>query len=279
MKLVKNLAEMRRLGHSWPAGKTIGFVPTMGALHAGHLSLAAESNRRCDLTIVSIFVNPAQFGPSEDLSKYPRDLDRDLKLLSKHKVDYVFFPTEAMMYPKGYKTWIEVDKLSGVLCGASRPGHFKGVATVVAKLVNTVNPDLMFMGEKDYQQCVVLETMLRDLNFRTRIVRCPIVREPDGLALSSRNRYLSKTERKTALCLFRALNLARDLYSQGETNPAALRNKMSSLIEQAGGKINYIAFVNQGSLAPVKKLTSSTRVLLAVYVGKTRLIDNLSLSV
>jgi len=274
MKLITDLAGMRNLSRLWETGTKVGFVPTMGYLHTGHLSLVAKSNQDCDITIVSIFVNPAQFGVNEDLSSYPRDLDRDLAMLSHYRVDYVFFPTEAMMYPEGFKTWIEVDKLSSILCGASRPGHFKGVATVLAKLVNIVNPDLMFMGEKDYQQCIVLETMLRDLNFHTRIVRCPIVREKDGLAMSSRNKYLSKTERKNALCLSQALKLAMELYRKGETKPDAVKSQMAELINKADGKIDYIAFVNQDTLQSVKKITPDTRVLLAVLVGKTRLIDN-----
>jgi pantoate--beta-alanine ligase len=277
MQLITDLTLMQNLGQSWKGGQTVGFVPTMGALHAGHLSLVARSKAQCNVTVVSIFVNPAQFGPQEDLSNYPRDLDHDLALLEQHKVDYVFFPTDAMMYPTGYKTWIEVEQISSVLCGASRPGHFKGVATIVAKLVHLVNPDFMFMGEKDFQQIIVLETMLKDLNFHTRIVRCPIVRESDGLALSSRNKYLSKNERKKALCLSQALKLAQNLYQQGETKSSALKEKMTALIEQTGGQIDYISFVNQATLMPVKKAGKNTRIILAVYIGRTRLIDNSAL--
>lgn len=265
---------MLNLGQLWDTGKTIGFIPTMGFLHEGHLSLVAKSNQQCDITIVSIYVNPAQFGANEDLNNYPKDLDRDLTLLENYKVDYVFVPSDATMYPEGYKSWITVYGLSEVLCGMSRPVHFKGVATIVAKLVNIVNPDYMYMGEKDFQQMIILETMLKDLNLHTRIVRCPIIREKDGLAMSSRNKYLSKTERVDALCLSQSLKLANDLYKQGETNPANVKAQIIELIEKANGKKDYVAFVDKDTLAPVKKLDDRTRVIMAVFIGKTRLIDN-----
>jgi pantoate--beta-alanine ligase len=279
MKLITNINDMRNLSQLWDIGKKVGFVPTMGYLHEGHLSLVAKSNAQCDITVVSIFVNPAQFGPKEDLNSYPRDLERDLAMLERYKIDYVFLPTTEMMYPEGYKSWIEVDKISDILCGASRPGHFKGVATIVAKLVNLVNPDFMYMGEKDYQQIVVLETLLRDLNFHTKIVRCPLMREKDGLAMSSRNKYLDKHERKAALCLSKALKMAKELYQKGETDPNLLTIAMTNLILKAGGKIDYIAFVHKDNLVPVTKAGSDTRVLLAVYIGKTRLIDNSAIAI
>ena len=274
MQIINDLRDMQNLSLSWERDKSVGFVPTMGYLHAGHLSLVAKSNLQCDLTVVSIFVNPAQFGPQEDLNTYPRDFEHDLNLLQQYKVDYVFFPSAEMMYPAGYLTWVEVDKLSSVLCGASRPGHFRGVATVIAKLVNLVKPNYMFMGEKDYQQCIVLETMLRDLNFPTEIVRCPIIREPDGLAMSSRNKYLNSDERQKALCLSQALKLAQTLIKEGEKETSVLQKKMSALITQAEGRIDYIAFVDRDTLQPVNAVTDKTRILLAVYIGKTRLIDN-----
>jgi len=277
VKVINDINAMLNLNQLWETGKTIGFVPTMGYLHEGHLSLIEKSKQQCDITIVSIFVNPAQFGVNEDLSNYPQDLDRDIELLNDYKVDYVFVPSDAMMYPNGYKSWITVYGLSEVLCGISRPMHFKGVATIVAKLVNLVNPDLMFMGEKDYQQTIVLETMLKDLNFHTRIVRCPIIREKDGLAMSSRNKYLNKTERKNALCLSQSLKLANELYQQGETNPVVVKAQMIAMIEKANGKKDYVAFVDKDSLAPVKKLDANTRVIIAVLIGKTRLIDNCKL--
>ncbi|MDD3524934.1 MAG: pantoate--beta-alanine ligase, partial [Candidatus Cloacimonetes bacterium] len=203
MKLINTLAEMQALKH--PEGFKIGFVPTMGYLHEGHLSLVDASKKDCDLTIVSIFVNPAQFGENEDLDSYPRDMERDLSLLKARGVDYVFFPDAQMMYPNGYRTWVEVEGLSDILCGASRKGHFRGVCTVVLKLVNIVKPHFMYMGDKDYQQQSILRIMLKDLNLDTTIVGCPIVREQDGLAKSSRNVYLDPNNRQIALCLYRAL--------------------------------------------------------------------------
>lgn len=278
MKIIYDVNEMLNLGQLWNTGKTIGFVPTMGYLHEGHLSLVAKSNQQCDITIVSIFINPAQFGVNEDLKSYPKDLERDLAMLENYKVDYVFVPTDVTMYPQGFKSWVTVYGLSEVLCGVSRPMHFRGVATIVIKLVNIVNPDYMYMGDKDYQQMIVLETMLSDLNIHTRIVRCPIVRETDGLAMSSRNKYLSKAERKNALCLSQSLKLAQDLYKKKITNPNTIKAEMTNLIQLEGkGDIDYIAFVDKDSLAPVKKIDANTRVIIAVYIGKTRLIDNIAI--
>lgn len=199
MQIITDIKQMQEIGNNWSNSQTIGFVPTMGYFHKGHLSLVAEANKNCDITVVSIFVNPSQFGPNEDFSSYPRDLQRDLELLNQYKVDYVFNPTPDQMYPAGYKTWINVEELSSILCGASRPGHFRGVATVITKLINIIKPSLMFMGEKDFQQIVVLQTMLKDLNFHTQIHPCPIIREADGLAMSSRNVYLNSEQRQQAL--------------------------------------------------------------------------------
>jgi len=277
VKVITDINSMLNLNQLWNTGKTIGFVPTMGFLHEGHLSLIEKSNQQCDITIVSIYVNPAQFGAKEDLGSYPKDLERDIELMNDYQVDYVFVPSDAMMYPEGYKSWVTVYGLSDVLCGVSRPMHFKGVATIVAKLVNLVNPDFMFMGEKDYQQLIVLETMLKDLNYHTKIVRCPIIREKDGLAMSSRNKYLSRGERKDALCLSQSLKLAKELYKQGVTTPAVVKTQMIELIEKANGKKDYVAFVDKDTLAPVQKLDANTRVIIAVHIGKTRLIDNCSL--
>jgi pantoate--beta-alanine ligase len=275
MQLIHTISEMQAITHSYAKTTTIGFVPTMGALHAGHLSLVKQSITNCDVTIVSIFVNPAQFGPNEDLDKYPRDLTRDLALLDGFEVDYVFFPTVEMMYPPGFKSYITVESISDFYCGASRPGHFKGVATVVAKLVNIVNPSFMYMGEKDYQQIVVLETMLRELNFTTRIIRCPIIREADGLAMSSRNKYLSETDRNNALCLYHSLLLAQSLYAQGINHTRQIVEQMTELIAAANGRIDYIATVNPDTMIPVSIVDDNTRILIAVYMGKTRLIDNM----
>ncbi len=258
-------------------GKTIGFVPTMGYLHEGHLSLVRAAKESCDVVFVSIFVNPTQFAPGEDLDKYPRDLDHDLELLRNEGVDYVFFPSNESMYPAGYKTFIAVDDISGILCGKSRPTHFRGVATVVAKLMNIVNPDFMYMGEKDFQQIVVLETMIRDLNFSTRIVRCPIVREPDGLAMSSRNKYLDPDQRKRALCLSESLDMAKKAFMGGINESPELRSKMEDHIEKNGGVIDYIEMVDSQTLQSVDRVRPGDRILIAVKMGATRLIDNIRL--
>jgi len=224
MQIVTSIEQMQAIALDYAKEKSVGFVPTMGFLHKGHLSLVEQSNKLCDHTVVSIYVNPSQFGANEDLGSYPRNMTRDLELLGQYKVDYVFCPTTEDMYPADYRTWINVEELGSVLCGASRPGHFKGVATIVLKLINIVHPNFMFMGEKDFQQIAVLRTMLKDLNLLTQIVPCPIVREPDGLAMSSRNSYLNPAERKQALCLSLAIQLARKLFAQGELNPSEHRN-------------------------------------------------------
>lgn len=274
MQIVKSVSQMQELSHNWPQDYRIGFVPTMGYLHAGHLSLVAEANRRCEVTIVSIFVNPSQFGPNEDLASYPRDIDRDLQLLSDYHVNHVFFPTTDEIFPNNYRTWVEVKGLSDVLCGASRPGHFQGVATIVLKLVNLVKPHLMFMGEKDYQQITVLKTMLRDLNLSTEIVPCPIVREKDGLAMSSRNVYLNTQERQQALCLTEAIHRIQNLYQEGITDSAELIHSGSKLIKEKGGRLDYLSLVDMDSLEPMPVAGVRTRIILAVYIGRTRLIDN-----
>lgn len=257
--------------------KKIGFVPTMGYLHEGHLSLVKKSNEICDFTIVSIYVNPSQFGKNEDLDKYPQDLQRDLDLLSRYKTDAVFTPMNSEMYPEGYKTWVEVDNLSSLYCGASRPGHFRGVTTIVLKLINLVKPDLMFMGEKDFQQIAVLNKMIADLNIDTKIVPCPIIRENDGLAMSSRNAYLNEIERLQARCLNQALIEAGELYKKGIHDLAVIRTSMQDIIESQNGKIDYIEFINPVTLDRADSPVQNTHILLAVYIGSTRLIDNRSL--
>jgi len=246
----------------------------MGYFHQGHLSLVAEANRQCDTTVVSIFVNPSQFGPNEDFTSYPRDLQRDLELLNKYQVDYVFHPSPQQIYPEPYRTWVNVEGLSSILCGASRPGHFRGVATIILKLTNLIKPNLMFMGEKDFQQVTVLKTMLKDLNCNTRIVSCPIVREEDGLAMSSRNIYLNPEQRKQALCLYQTIKESQTLYKQGLKDVSLLKNRAKEIIESSGGKIDYISFVDSNSLQEVTVADEDTRIMLAVYIGKTRLIDN-----
>lgn len=275
-RTVKSAVEMTGIATEFCRMRGVtGFVPTMGYLHEGHLSLVRAAIDRCDRVIVSIFVNPSQFGPNEDLAAYPRDFDRDIALLSDLGVDIVFFPTPQEMYPDGYSTYIEVEGLSQKLCGKSRPTHFRGVATVVAKLMNIVQPDLMFMGEKDYQQIVVLERLIRDLNFHTRIVRCPIVRESDGLAMSSRNKYLSEDERARALCLRQALQMVQAAFENGVSNPARLRHIAERHVANNGGVVDYIAFVDPVTLEPGPELSRGVRALGAIFMGKTRLIDNL----
>jgi len=255
-----------------------GFVPTMGFLHQGHLSLVERCRENCDICVVSIFVNPAQFGPKEDLANYPRDLEQDLKLLSKYGVDQVFLPTQEDMYPSGYRTWVEVEGWSSILCGASRPGHFRGVATVVLKLLHLVQPQKMFMGSKDFQQTVILEKLLQDLNLETRIIRCPIVREADGLAMSSRNSYLNAEQRIQARCLFQALQQAKILYQQGTNSSQALIQVAREIISAAGGRPDYIKLVDATTLEERDEADDNTRLLLAVFIGTTRLIDNDALS-
>ncbi|HNW24355.1 MAG TPA: pantoate--beta-alanine ligase [Candidatus Cloacimonas sp.] len=274
MQIIESILQMQEIGNKWDKGKKIGFVPTMGYFHQGHLSLVAEANRQCDTTVVSIFVNPSQFGPNEDFTSYPRDLQRDLELLNKYQVDYVFHPSPQQIYPEPYRTWVNVEGLSSILCGASRPGHFRGVATIILKLTNLIKPNLMFMGEKDFQQVTVLKTMLKDLNCNTRIVSCPIVREDDGLAMSSRNIYLNPEQRKQALCLYQTIKESQTLYKQGLKDVSLLKNRAKEIIESSGGKIDYISFVDSNSLQEVTVADEDTRIMLAVYIGKTRLIDN-----
>jgi len=274
MQIIDSVKAMQEIGNNWDAGKRIGFVPTMGYFHQGHLSLIAEANKQSEITVVSIFVNPSQFGPSEDFDSYPRDMQRDLELLSNYKVDYVFSPSSEQMYPQDYRTWVEVEGISSILCGASRPGHFRGVATVILKLINIIKPNLMFMGEKDFQQVTVLKKVLKDLNCITQIVPCHIIREEDGLAMSSRNIYLNPEQRKQALCLFKAIQQAQTQYKQGIRDTIFLQNKAAELVKISGGKVDYISFVEPNTLQEVNIADDNTRILLAVFIGKTRLIDN-----
>jgi len=268
---------MLTISRQWENGKKIGFIPTMGYLHEGHISLVRAAERECDIIVVSIYVNPSQFGPNEDFTRYPRDLDHDLSLLSSCRVDYVFTPHDEDMYPKDHKTWIEVEDLSNVLCGKSRPGHFRGVSTVVSKLMNLVKPTYMYMGMKDYQQIVVLEKMITDLHISTVIRRCPIVRETDGLAMSSRNRYLSPDERQRALSLSRSLQAVQRYVSEGRNELEKAKLLIRGMISEAEGRIDYIEIVDSVTLQPVERVSHGNRALVAVYFGKTRLIDNMEL--
>jgi pantoate--beta-alanine ligase len=262
-------------------GLSIGLVPTMGALHAGHLSLIEAARAQTGFVVVSIFVNPIQFGPQEDLQRYPRPLERDLELCGQAGVDLVFHPEPAVMYPPGHRTYVEVTGLQDVLCGASRPGHFRGVATVVLKLFNLVQPDRAFFGQKDAQQVCIIQQMVRDLNVAVEIGVCPILRESDGLALSSRNEYLDAQERRGATILHRALEEARQRIEAGETDAALLRRFLAERIASTPGAVlDYAAIVDADSLEPLDRLDAGRPVLLALAVkfGGTRLIDNLLLS-
>ena len=278
MQCIHTIAEMksacRRL-----AGKALGFVPTMGALHEGHLSLVRASKSRCDVTAVSIFVNPLQFGPSEDLAKYPRTLDRDARLLEELGVDLLFVPRVDDMYSSGAKTYVLVDDLSDKLDGASRPGHFRGVATVVAKLFEIVRPDCAFFGQKDAAQVAVLRKMVSDLNMDVELVVCPIVRETDGLAMSSRNVYLTAEQRRQALVLNRSLLRVRAAAEAGEHDTAKLIKMGKQVIaEERGARLDYFVIVDPDTLDPVADISRRTLVAVAAYVGPTRLIDNVVLA-
>jgi len=277
MKIIRKISEMQQYAETLRQhGKTIGFVPTMGFLHEGHLSLMRLARPRCDTLVVSIFVNPTQFGPNEDLDKYPRDFRRDEELCRQEKVDVIFYPTAEEMYPQPYRTFVNVEKLTETMCGASRPGHFRGVATVVAKLFNIVKPHLAVFGQKDYQQAQVIRQMVHDLNFDVEILTGPIVREPDGLAMSSRNKYLSAAQRKDALVLRQSLQLAQTIIRQGERNPAVLRERMEELIESVPtSRIDYIAIVDPETLEDVAAIGERTLIALSVFIGQTRLIDNM----
>jgi pantoate--beta-alanine ligase len=258
------------------AGKRVGFVPTMGALHAGHLSLVRTARAQSDVVIVSVFVNPKQFGPTEDFSKYPRDPERDAVMLAGEQTDYLFLPTTEEMYPAGAESWVNVEGLGEKLDGRSRPGHFRGVTTVVAKLFNIVQPDFAFFGQKDAAQVAIVSKMVRDLNFDVRIVVCPIVREPDGLAMSSRNAYLSPEQRKQALVLYRSLMRVQSLVDRGESSAARLLVAGTQVMaEEAAVKLDYFEIVNRETLDPVSDISSGALVAVAAYVGNTRLIDNL----
>jgi pantoate--beta-alanine ligase len=276
MMIVSTLEELRS-ARSLLDG-TLGLVPTMGYLHEGHISLVRFARAECKAVAVSIFVNPAQFGPNEDLSRYPRDLDRDLHLLEDAGVDLVWTPAPEDMYPPGYQTWVEVEQVTLPLEGAQRPGHFRGVATVVTKLFNAVGPSKAYFGQKDAQQAAVIRQMTRDLNFPIEIVVCPIVREPDGLALSSRNVYLNPDERKAATVLNRALTAARAAYDKGERSAGTLRRVMQeALASEPLARMQYVSCADYDTLQELDEVAGKALLSMAVFMGKTRLIDNLVL--
>jgi pantoate--beta-alanine ligase len=276
MKRIATIAEMKAACRPVSRnGQTLGFVPTMGALHEGHLSLVRASKSRCDMTAVSIFVNPLQFGPSEDLSKYPRTLERDAELLEQLGVDVLFTPGVEEMYPKGAQTHVVVEELSNRLDGSSRPGHFRGVTTVVTKLFEIIRPDLAFFGQKDAAQVAVLRKLVNDLDMDVEIVVCPIVRERDGLAMSSRNVYLTPEQRQQALVLQRSLLRIQAAEEQGERDSAKLIEIGKQVIAgEAGARLDYFAIVDPETLEPVEDVSRGALVAVAAYVGATRLIDN-----
>ena len=273
MEIVSSLLDLRTARLSLDG--TVGLVPTMGYLHEGHLSLVERAKAENRRVLVSIFVNPSQFGPSEDLSKYPRDLERDLSLLRPLGVDLVWTPTAEIMYPPGYQTWVEVEALSKGLEGAMRPGHFRGVGTVVAKLFNATQPDKAYFGQKDAQQVAVIRRMATDLNFPLEVFVCPTHREADGLAMSSRNVYLNVDERRAAVVLFRALSAAKELHEAGERDAERLRARMKeTLAGEPQAQAQYVSCADYDSLEELDTVTGKALLSLAVYFGKTRLIDN-----
>lgn len=277
MKIATTIAEVRAQVAAWKKeGLTVGLVPTMGYLHEGHASLVDEAVRQCDRVVASVFVNPTQFGPNEDLEDYPRDFDRDKALLEEHGCHLVFHPSVEEMYPEGAATYVEIHSdMPKQLCGKTRPIHFRGVCTVVSKLFNIVTPDKAFFGQKDAQQLAILRRMVRDLSYGIQLVGCPIVREADGLAKSSRNTYLNPQERQAALVLSQAVKLGQELVARGERDAAKLVAAMSAHIAaQPLARIDYVEAVDGVTMEPVETLQGTVLVAMAVYIGKTRLIDN-----
>lgn len=257
-------------------GRSIGFIPTMGALHEGHLSLIRTARRENDIVAVSIFVNPMQFGPKEDLKRYPRPLSKDLESCRREKVDFVFCPKSKDIYAQDFSTYVEVQGLGETLCGKTRPGHFRGVATIVAKLLNIIQPDVLYLGAKDAQQAAIIKRMIVDLNMPVKLKVMPTVREVDGLALSSRNIYLKRNEREEALVLSQALNLAKILIKNGASDTKRIISRMRQLIsKKKSAKIDYIEIVDPQNLQRLKKISGNCLIALAVWFGKTRLIDNI----
>jgi len=280
MDIISHPDDMQGRTRQWRSlGLKVVLVPTMGFFHPGHLSLMEYGKSIGERLVVSLFVNPAQFGPQEDLGRYPRDLDRDVRLAREAGVDCLYTPEAGAMYPPGYQTYVEVGSLSQGLCGASRPGHFKGVATVVLKLLNQAAPQAAVFGEKDYQQLMVIRRMAADLNLDVEIIGRPIVREPDGLAMSSRNTYLNPEERAAALCLYRALLAARELVASGARSREEILAAVEQIINAApGARIDYVALVDPATLEEVEAIRGEARLLLAVWINNTRLIDNTLLS-
>jgi pantoate--beta-alanine ligase len=279
MEVCHSIDEMRAASRAARRdGKRLGLVPTMGALHQGHLSLVRAARDQCDVVVASIFVNPLQFGPSEDLAKYPRNFERDRELLEQEGVDFIFAPGVEEMYPAGAVTYVTVEGLSGKLCGRSRPGHFRGVTTVVAKLFNIVEPDRAYFGQKDAAQSTIIRRMVRDLNIPVQVVVCPIVREPDGLAMSSRNAYLDPPQRQAALVLHRSLMAVQERFDQEERKVEALiETGKRTFAQNPAARLDYFEIVDPETLDPVDDLSRGALVAVAAFVGKARLIDNIVL--
>lgn len=278
MQVISDISEIRSALRDLRAKDSVGLVPTMGALHQGHRSLVRAARASCSVVVVSIFVNPMQFGPAEDFRQYPRTFEADCRLLKAESVDLVFAPTDDIMYPAGASTSVEVVGIGDRLDGASRLGHFRGVATAVAKLFHIVQPDAAFFGQKDAAQVAVIRQMVRDLNFPVELKICPIVREPDGLAMSSRNRYLSAEERKQALVLQRALATAEELTKRGETRASVLLESMTTTLRKGlNARIDYVAVVHPDTLLPLNDIGQGGLLAVAAYIGQTRLIDNVLL--
>jgi pantoate--beta-alanine ligase len=281
MKVAKTIESVRNLVKAARSkGKIIGFVPTMGALHIGHISLIEAAAKKCDFVVVSIFVNPTQFGPGEDFEKYPSPLKADLEICRKAGVDVVFTPITEQMYPKENLTWVNVEKLTEQLCGRFRPGHFRGVTTVCAKLFNIVAPDIAFFGQKDAQQAIVIKRMVTDLNMPLEIVVCPTVRQADGLAVSSRNQYLTRQQKKNAPLIYKSLQKCQKLIEDGVADSKTIINQMRKILQQAPSiKIEYISIVDADTLQGLEKIGDRVLVAVAVKIGSTRLIDNILVDV
>ncbi len=272
MRTVINLPDLRSARLSF-TGK-VGLVPTMGYLHEGHLSLIRRARDECEHVVVSLFVNPTQFGPKEDLAKYPRDIERDSQLIEPY-TDLLWTPTAEVMYPQGHQTWVEVESMTRPLEGAMRPGHFRGVTTVVAKLFNAVQPHKAYFGQKDAQQAAVIRQMVRDLNFPLEIIVCPTTREPDGLAMSSRNVYLDPEQRKAATVLYRSLSATKELYETGERNAEKIRGKMKEVLaSEPLAEPQYVSCADYNTLEELDEIKGKALLSMAVFMGKTRLIDN-----
>ncbi|MEN3043414.1 MAG: pantoate--beta-alanine ligase [Fervidobacterium sp.] len=276
MRLVHTIAEMKKISSDiLEQKKSIGFVPTMGYLHDGHLRLVQKAREENDIVVVSIFVNPTQFGPNEDLDRYPRDLERDLRLLEPLNVDFVFYPNVEEMYPQNYSVYVDEIELSKYLCGAKRPGHFRGVCTVVTKLFNIIKPTRAYFGQKDAQQFRILRRMVQNLNMDVQMIELPIVRERDGLAMSSRNVYLNQDEREQATRLYKSLLKAKELIDNGQKNVEVIKQAMYKILDHPLIRIDYVEIVDEETLVPVERIEKKVIIAVAAFVGRARLIDNI----